>query len=232
MSHFLTHRRLVLQGALVVSMVAFQATGCGEIRYRDAIVAGPEVRRIIVRGDVGVIEIVPGTQARVDLAVRAPEGAALIQHHEVDRVLEVRSSCRTPILCAVDAEVHVPEGVPVQVEIDRGEIWATGVNGLDLSVGDGEVDVDTLGPATIQIGHGAARVFSRGTGTIRVAVGSGDIDVHVRPGDWNVDVTAANQSVSGVTVNPAARGSLELVAPAGTVRVVGKGFSTDDSGTP
>jgi hypothetical protein len=225
-------RRAIVQASILVSGIAFQATGCGEIRYRDAIVGNSNIQRIIVKGDVGVIAIVPGTQVRVDFAVRAPEGAALIQHHEYDGILEVRSSCRTPILCAVDAEVHVPAGVPVQVELDRGEVWSTGVDSLDISVGEGDVDIDTDGPATVQIGHGAARVTSKGTSNIRVAVGSGDIDVHVPAGAWNVDVTAANESITGVSIDPNARGSIELVAPAGSVRVVGRSINHIDSGSP
>ena len=232
MAKFSSQRRAIVQASILVSGIAFQATGCGEVRYRDAIVGDSTIQRIIVKGDVGVIEIVPSGHARVDFAVRAPEGAALIQHHEYEGILEVRSSCRTPILCAVDAEVHVPEGVPVQVELDRGEVWSTGVDVLDISVGEGEVDIDTDGPATIQIGQGAARVTSKGTSNIRVAVGNGDIDVQVPPGAWNVDVTAANESVSGLSIDPNARGSIELVAPAGSVRVLGRTVSQRDSGPP
>ena len=137
MAKLSANRRALVQASILIAGIAFQATGCGEVRYRDAIVGDSSIQRIIVKGDVGVIEIVPSNHARVDFAVRAPEGAALIQHHEYDGILEVRSSCRTPILCAVDAEVHVPAGVPVQVELDRGEVWSTGVDVLDISVGEG-----------------------------------------------------------------------------------------------
>lgn len=232
MAKLSANRRALVQASILIAGIAFQATGCGEVRYRDAIVGDSSIQRIIVKGDVGVIEIVPSNHARVDFAVRAPEGAALIQHHEYDGILEVRSSCRTPILCAVDAEVHVPAGVPVQVELDRGEVWSTGVDVLDISVGEGEVDIDTEGPATVQIGHGAARITSKGTSNIRVAVGNGDIDLQVPPGAWNLNVTAANESINGLSIDPNSRGSIELVAPAGSVRVLGRHLSQRDSGTP
>ena len=125
MAKLMPVRRAVLQGATLAALIASQSAGCGEVRYRDTISAEQQVRRIVLQGDMGIVELVPATTTKVDYAVRAPEGAALIQYTEFDGVLQVSTRCRTPILCAVDAEVHVPAGVPVEVELDRGEVWAT-----------------------------------------------------------------------------------------------------------
>lgn len=212
-------RRTVIQGAVLAAVIASQSAGCGEVRYRDTITADQQVRRIVLQGDMGIVELVPSATTKVDYAVRAPEGAALIQYTEFDGVLQVSTRCRTPILCAVDAEVHVPAGVPVEVELDRGEVWATGIGNIDVSVGEGEVDIETSGRSTVQVGSGAARVVSTNTDQLRVAVGQGDIDVLVSPETWNIDIVAASESLKGVAHDEDAHGALQLVAPAGLVSV-------------
>ena len=212
-------RRTFLQGVALAAVVASQSSGCGEVRYRDTITSEQTVRRVVVQGDMGIVEVVPGATPKVDYAVRAPEGAALIQYTEFDGVLQVTARCRTPILCAVDAEVHVPAGVPVEVELDRGEVWATGIGNIDVSVGEGEVDIETTGRSTVQVGSGTARVVSTNADQLRVAVGQGDIEVLVSPETWNIDIVAASETLKGVAHDGEALGSLELVAPAGLVSV-------------
>ena len=214
-----TNRRVMIQGGLVAGLVAVYASGCGEIRYRDTISPDKAVTRVVVEGDVGVMELVPSETARVDYAVRAPEGAAHIQHTEFDGVLHVTARCRTPILCSVDAEIHVPEGVPVEVSLASGEVWATGVGSIDVSIGQGSADIESSGRTTIQVGNGTARVVSTNSEQLRVAVGQGDIDVLVSPDVWNVAVVAASESLRGIVHDATATGSLELVAPAGLVSV-------------
>ncbi len=232
MARRIKDRRFAVQVGLLLTGAGLQAVGCGEVRYRDAVSADDTVRKVVFRGDVGVVEIVPSSAAKVDLAVRAPEGAALVQHSQVDGVFEVTTKCRTPILCAVDAEIFVPEGVPVEVEIDRGEVWATGIQELNVMVGEGDVDLDTAGPTTVQIGNGAARVVANSPESLRVAVANGDIDVRVVPERWNISVTGANESVSGVVMDEQAHGALELVAPSGTIKVQPLSGKLQDSGTP
>jgi hypothetical protein len=58
--------------------VAAQISGCGEVRYRDATVAASTIERIQFRGDVGVVDLVPAKIAKVEYAVRAPDGAASV----------------------------------------------------------------------------------------------------------------------------------------------------------
>jgi len=226
------NKRIAAQAGLLMTGVALQAIGCGEVRYRDAVHAEPDVQRVVFRGDVGIVEIVSSTSAKVNLAVRAPDGAASVQHRQIDGVFEVITRCRTPILCAVDAEIHVPEGVPVEIELDRGEVWATGIQSMNVTVGEGDVDLDAFGPSTVQIGRGSARITANTADSVRVAVGSGDIDVRVAQERWNVSLTAANESVAGIVDDEQARSSLELVAPSGSVRVRPLSKRTEDSGTP
>jgi hypothetical protein len=214
-------RRALIQAALVVTVIASQAAACGEIRYRDSIVAETPIQRIEINSDAGIIEVVPGDVARIDYAVRAPEGTAMVQHTELDGVLVINSRCRTPILCSVDTELHVPEGVEVAIILDRGEVWATGVGALNVSLAEGVVDIETTGTTTVQIGKGSARVVASGSEQLRVAVGHGDIEVQAAPIAWNISIVAANESVTGVAHDPSALGAMELVAPAGRVSVRG-----------
>ena len=207
------------------------ATGCGEVRYRDDIRPDGDIQKLVVNGDVGIIEIIPSDATRIEYAVRAPEGTALVQHTEVDGILEMTSRCRTPILCSVDTEIHVGPNVILEVELDRGEVWATGVGAINVSVGDGTVDIESLGRTTVQIGTGSARVVSRGHENIRVAVGQGDIEAIVTPDEWNVSIVAAGESITGITHDGESAGSLELVAPAGVVKVRSAEQQTD-SGKP
>ena len=231
MSTRTSRTRVLLTAGATLCGIALQATGCGEVRYRDGVAATTPIERIVVRGDVGVIELVPGSTAQVDYAVRAPEGVSSVQHDESDGVLQLVARCHTPILCAVDAEVRVPPGVPVEVDLGFGEVWSTGVSDLDISIGQGEVDVDTTGRVTIQVGQGAARVVTAGSEQIRVAVGKGDIDVRANPVRWNLGITARNTIDTGIDHDPTARGAMELIAPAGTVRIRPTGLPVD-SGTP
>jgi hypothetical protein len=226
-----SRNRVLLNAGVALCVVALQVTGCGEVRYRDGVTASTKVQRIVVYGDVGVIELVPGTTAKVDFAVRAPEGVSSVQHSEIDGVLKLVARCHTPILCAVDVEVHVPPGVGVEVDLGFGEVWSTGVADLDISVRQGEVDVDTTGRVTVVVGQGAARIVTTGSEQIRVAVGKGDIDVRASPVRWNLRITARNTIDSGIEHDPNARGAMELVAPSGTVRIRPT-QSSKDSGNP
>jgi len=226
-----SRNRVLLNAGVVLCGVALQSTGCGEVRYRDGVTATAKVQRIVVRGDVGVIELVPGPTAQVEFAVRAPEGVSSVQTSEIDGVLQLVARCHTPILCAVDAEVHVPPGVSVEIDLGFGEVWSTGVADLDISVGQGEVDVDTTGRITVQVGQGAVRVVTTGSEQVRVAVGKGDIDVRTSRVRWNLGITARNTIDTGIEHDPSARGGMELVAPSGTVRIRPT-QQPKDSGTP
>ena len=207
------------------------AIGCDDVRYRDGAVAKDSVERIQLKGDVGVVDIVPGDVAKVEYAVRAPDGAASVQSSEKGGVLSTVARCHTPVLCSVDVQVHVPNGVGVDVDLGVGEVWSTGVEDLGIRVGQGDVDVDTNGSVTVQVGQGSVRVKASGSESVRVAVGDGDIAVDAAPDNWNLSVTARSHSNNGVLDDPTAPGQMELVAPSGsvTLRTIRPAL---DSGTP
>jgi len=221
----------MVQGGIFCVAVFLQSAGCGEVRYRDTISPQTSIQKLVLQGDVGVVEVVPSDRTRVEYAVRAPEGTALVQYTEFDGVLQVNTRCRTPILCSVDAEIHIPMDVHLDIELDRGEVWATGVGAINVSVGQGLVDLETASVTTVQVGSGSARVVSRQPEQIRVAVGQGDITALVSPEAWNVSIVAAGESLKGIAHDEDASGILELVAPAGVVSVKAVDGARD-SGTP
>ena len=114
----LSKSRVVPPGLIVALFGLGQTAGCGEVRYRDTIRPEADIQRVVLHGDIGTVEVVQARLPRVRYAVRAPEGAALVQYTEFDGVLQVNTRCRTPILCSVDAEIHIPYGVDVEVELD------------------------------------------------------------------------------------------------------------------
>lgn len=205
--------------------------GCSDVRYRDGVIAKGPIQQIQIEGDVGVIDLVPSKIAKVEYAVRAPEGVANVQGSEIDGVLRTTARCSTPVLCAVDMQIHVPMGVGVAVDLDVGEVWSTGVGQLNVRVGQGEVDVDTTGNVTLQVGQGSVRVKTTGSESVRVAVGDGDILVEAAPDRWSLNVTAESQANEGLIDDPLAAGQMELVAPSGlvTMKPVNR---LQDSGTP
>ena len=193
-------------------------------------VAG-SVESVSVSGDVGLIEIVPSRQVRVVQDLRAPEGAVEREEQLVDGHLQITTRCKSPVFCSVDTRIMVPEGVPVDVELARGEIWATGVGNLDVELGSGTLDLEVIGPLRARVGQGLARVESASDQLIRLAVGQGDIEMIVPRSPWQVDVQARESHMLGVDRRRQARGSLELVAPAGRVEV--RAVSVlPDSGSP
>ena len=207
------------------------SVGCGDVRYRDGVTAEQPVEKILLAGDVGVVDIVPGEVAKIEYAVRAPDGAANVQSTEGGGQLSTTARCHTPVLCSVDVQVHVPDGVGVEVDLGLGEVWSTGVSDLSVSVAQGDVDVDTAGNVTVQVGQGSVRVKTAGSESVRVAVGDGDIAVEASPDQWNLNITARSESNDGIIDNRGARGQMELVAPSGTVtlRTIRRAL---DSGTP
>ena len=102
---------------------------------------------------------------------------------------------------------------------------------INVSVGEGAVDIESLGRTTVQIGTGSARIVTQSHENIRVAVGQGDIEAIVTPNEWNVSIVASGESLTGVSHNSDSAGSLELVAPAGLVKVRSAELPSD-SGKP
>lgn len=203
-----------------VALGASWASGCGR-SVVDAFSPAEAVHTVIVDVDAGSVELVTGDALRVERTVRGSRRNLRLSHRVDDGVLTVTGRCVTVLPCALDVRVDVPEGVSTSVALGEGEVWATGITELDVSLGQGTANVDVLGRLTAQVGAGSLEGSLASGGRARVTVGQGSIDLEVPAGPWRLDIAASDLTIEGVQPDEQALGALELVAPAGTVRVKG-----------
>ena len=217
------HTNKATQGLLLAALLTTAA--CDRARYTEALSPAGNITRIIIQVDAGSLELVSSDSLRVERTIRAPEGALELSHRveyvsDGEETLYLTAHCAPLIPCAVDTRVSVPEGIPVEVELSRGEVWATGIGALSLEIGRGDADVDIDGPLMAHIGDGSILASLPELASARVAVGHGDITLQVPGGDWQVDVSAAHLVMDEqITLSDDGGGELELVAPAGNVTI-------------
>jgi hypothetical protein len=208
-----------LLGALLLT------TACDQARYTEAFNPEGNIARIVVQVDAGDIELIEGESLRVERTIRGAEGALELSHRielEADgaETLTLVAQCAALLPCGVDTRITVPDGVPVEVELVRGMVWASGIDQLSLELDRGDADLTINGPLSVRMGHGMLMASLPGDATARVAVGRGDIELQVPPGEWRVDATASHLVLDErITATETATGELDLVAPAGTVTV-------------
>jgi hypothetical protein len=206
-------------------------SACGEPRRVSIEPPVGSVDAVTIRVDIGIVEIVPGRTLRVEQVLRAPKGAVVHTERVVDRHLQVEARCKSPVFCSVDTRIRLPAGTAISIELHRGEVWATGVGDLDIELGTGSLDLDVTGAIRGRVGQGQIRVTAAADQLVRLAVGQGDIDLTVPRSPWQVDIQAEDTQLVGVHRSQHARGSLELTAPSGQVRVRATGGPVD-SGSP
>jgi len=205
-------------------MGALWLTGaCETTRYTEAFNPQGNITRIVVKIDAGNVELIEGDILRVERTIRGAEGALELSHRieyagEDVETLSLLAECVSVLPCAVDTRIIVPAGVPVDVELARGEVWATGIDGLSLELDRGSADLDIRGPLTAHIGNGSLIATMPAEASARIAVGHGDIALQIPSGEWRVDATTAHLIVDEQIVpSTDAVGDLELVAPGGSV---------------
>ncbi|MFT4979473.1 MAG: hypothetical protein ACI8S6_005384 [Myxococcota bacterium] len=202
------------------------AGGCETARYTEAFYPEADVDRVVIQSDAGGVELSAGSRLRVERTIRAPEGALELSHRIVteadgEEVLYLKADCRPIIPCSVDMNITIPDGVEVEVVLEQGEVWASGIGALSVELSRGSLDVDILGPLQAQIGSGDASVSLPANTSATVAVGRGDITLSIPAGLWQLAIDAAQQKVDDEIVpsqSPSV-GNIQLIAPAGAVRV-------------
>jgi hypothetical protein len=210
-------------GARVAAVAVVLGVGaCVPVRYTEVFSPEGEVSRVLLEVDQGGVEIVPADAVRVERAVRGPEGAAELRHElRRDGTLVLTARCPGVLPCGVDTRIAVPPGLPVTVALGEGEVWATGLDDLQLDIAEGSADVEVRGRFVAVVGSGDVRAWLGPTSAARVAVGRGDVDVVVPPGMYALDLTARSWQVEGITPDEDAPGQIEVVAPSGRARVRG-----------
>lgn len=214
-------RSLASVASVLAALPVVGSLACTQVRYTEAFSPEGQVDRIVVLADAGLVELVAGDSLRVERAIRAPEAALTLGHHVQDGTLYLEAHCARLLPCAVDTHVEVPAGVPVRVDLGRGEVWATGISRLDLELDQGAADVEVLGDLVASIGSGGIRARLGAGGSGRVGVGDGDIEVEVPQGAWTVDADTARLQLHDLEPVGDGTGHLELTAPAGSVTVRG-----------
>lgn len=215
-----------LQRTAAVALMTLGAVGCENARYTEAFYPDGDVQRVVIRSDAGSVELLSGSRLRVERTIRAPEGALDLSHQILttdagEEVLVLEAACRPILPCAVDMSITLPPDVPVEVSLDQGEIWASGIAELSVDLRRGSLDADITGPLQARIGTGDVEADLPAGADATVAVGRGDISLGIPAGAWQLAVDAYERvidsaiSVSGVD----SAGSIELVAPSGMVRV-------------
>lgn len=199
----------------------FPLLACTQVRYTESFAPEGPVDRVVVQADAGTVELVTADGLRVERAIRGPELALSLSHSVQDGTLTLVARCQHLLPCAVDTRVEVPEGVPVEVELGRGEVWATGVARLDLKLGEGTADLDLAGDLVASVGNGDLRARLPGAASGRVGVGDGDIELEVPQGAWTVDAQTTRLRLVDLEPVSDGLGHLELTAPAGSVTVRG-----------
>ena len=208
---------LLLMGGLLLT------SACETTRYTEGFNPQGNITRIVMKIDSGTVELIEGDSLRVERTIRGAEGALELSHRieyvsEDSETLSLLAECISVLPCSVDTRIVVPAGVPVDVELARGEVWATGIDGLSLELDRGSADLDIRGPLTAHIGNGSLIATLPAAASARIAVGHGDIALQIPAGTWRVDATTAHLVVDEQIVpSSSALGELELVAPGGSV---------------
>ncbi|MDP6934650.1 MAG: hypothetical protein QGG40_17140 [Myxococcota bacterium] len=194
---------------------------CANLRYSEVFEPTESIHRIVVYSDAGQIELLPGASTIVERDIRAPEGALSLSHRVEDGTLVLQARCHSLVPCAVDTKVTVPREIPVEVRLGEGTLWATGIAALVAEVDEGTADVDVLGQLDLQVGRGEVQASVAADQSVRIAVGSGDITVHAQGTHYEMSTFGPRLQVEGLVDSATSSGRLELVAPAGKIRVTG-----------
>ncbi|MEL6346891.1 MAG: hypothetical protein AAFV53_27510 [Myxococcota bacterium] len=210
---------------LLLSTAVVGLFGCDAPQYNDVFTPEGDIERVVVRSDSGDIELVSGTHVRVERTIQARDGALDMSQtiHEDPgglRTLFLDARCAAVLTCSVDQKIIIPDGVGVDIVLDNGDVWATGIHQLSVQLNRGAVDADIRGPLKVQVGDGSVQADLPLNTAATIAVGQGDIDLNIPPGPWKLMAQALALNIGdGIQDVDASDGQLELIAPAGAVHL-------------
>ena len=203
--------------ALLSLGLMVMGSGCSTVRYTEAFTPTGRIEAVVVRVDQGSVDVRSGDEVWVERTVRAAEGTLELNHDLVDGVLTIEARCTTPIPCGVDTELVLPYDIPLTIDLGEGRVLTRGLAAVDVKVGVGEAELNGASSLYVQVGQGSVQASMASGAQGRLAVGSGDLTVEVPDATWDVELSARDSLVEGIEYASDAAGSLELVAPGGTV---------------
>jgi hypothetical protein len=199
-------------------LIAVALAGCSAVRYREAWSPDAAVERVEIEVERGDVRVRTGP-LRVQREIRAARGTLDLSHAIVDGTLVLRARCTTPLPCAVDTLLEVPDGLPVTLSVGAGAVDVRGGGAIHLELAEGVAELAGAGPWTVNVGQGSISLWPEGGSTVRAAVAAGDIRAVVPPGSVSVEATAATVFVAPDASAKGGAGLLSLVAPVGAVHV-------------
>jgi len=216
-------RQLTL--AALAGALAFSVGGCsgntGHIDLTEASV----VERVVVHAPKGVIHIVGnddtigivGTHGTSGFGARGPARV----HLDADGVMHIEAPCAPVLPCALDLSLAVAPSTELVVDIGSGEVNVEGLDKADIQIDRGTITTAGSRQLVARVGQGSVMATPQSDAQVQAVVASGDVVLVVPPGGWRIDAAAARLQVSGVAMDRRATGQLSVHAPSGAVRIVG-----------
>jgi hypothetical protein len=225
--------RIVIWAALGLLVLSAAAFGLSEVFHRTVdertTIADP-VRRIVIRADVGDVDIRAGLTGNVVVArhdswvLNKPQVKETYQ----DGTLTIATKCgdlKSVLRCRSDLMIDAPPEVDVVVRGDAGDVDLRGLSGrADIQTSSGDIRTHRLNPVTVRAQTDAGDVSLDLFGQpVRTDARSdaGNVRVVVPYGPYRVDATAdaGNVKVEGVIRDDLAPQAISALTDAGNITV-------------
>ncbi|MCW3021337.1 MAG: hypothetical protein JWR30_659, partial [Conexibacter sp.] len=202
--------RIVILAALGLLVLSGSAFGLSEALRRTSdthATLTAKVRKIVVRTDVGNIDVRAGLTGDVMIA---RHDAWLLDRPQVkeryaDGVLTIETRCgglKSVLRCRSDLRIDAPPEVDVTVRADAGDVDLRGLSGrADIQTASGDIRTQRLEPVTVRAttdgGDVSLDLFGQPART-EATTNGGNVRVTVPYGPYRVDANTAAGNVKVV----------------------------------
>jgi hypothetical protein len=226
-------RRIVLLaalGLLVLSAVAFSLSEALHRTMATRSTLTSPVTRIVVKTDVGDVDVRAGLTGDVMIARRdswlldRPQ----VREHYADGVLTIETTCgglKNVLRCRTDLRIDAPPEVDVTIRADAGDVDLRGLSGrADIQTASGDIRTHRLEPVTVRAstdgGDVSLDLFGQPARTEAHTHG-GDVHVTVPYGPYRVDASTGggNVQVEGVIRDDLAPQAIAALTEGGDISV-------------
>ena len=201
--------------------LALFGVACASMKYTEILRPPEEIRRVMIDSEVGDLRVQNGPSLEVRREIRGLEAALNLSERIEGDTLTLTARCLPLLPCGVDLNLSVPEGVDVVARVGRGDVVASGLDRLELDLGAGAADLSVREALVARVGQGSLSASAPASATVRGAVADGDATLETAPGERPLRLSARQVELQGVAAAERGGGAVELVAPAGTARVIG-----------